>query len=67
MRSEDLGGGTKYPTTLCKWCNKPGERGPFTCAHGGTSDRLSRCIIKSKCIGNDAFGNRKSRDTLFSQ
>ena len=23
---------------------------------GGTSDPLSRCIINSKCIGNDAFG-----------
>ena len=33
------------------------------CAHGGMSDPLSRCIIKSKCIGNDAFGDRKSRDT----
>ena len=37
------------------------------CAHGGTSDPLSRCIIKSKCIGNDAVGDRKSRDTLISQ
>ena len=36
------------------------------CAHGGTSDPLSRCIIKSKCIGNDAVGDRKSRDTLIS-
>ena len=37
------------------------------CAHGGTSDPFSRCIIKSKCIGNDAVGDRKSRDTLISQ
>ena len=37
---------------------------------GGTSDPLSRCLNKSdksKCIGNDAFGDRKSRDTLISQ
>ena len=38
------------------------------CVHmGGTSDPLSRCIIKSKFIGNYAFGDRKSRDTLISQ
>ena len=37
------------------------------CAHGGTSDPLSRCIIKSKCIGNNAFGDRKSHGTLISQ
>ena len=37
------------------------------CAQGGTSDPLSRCIIKSKCIGNDTVGDRKSRDTLISQ
>ena len=37
------------------------------CSHGETSDPLSRCIIKSKCIGNDAFGDRKSRETLISQ
>ena len=40
------------------------------CTWGGTSDPLSRCINKSnksKCIGNDAFGDRKSRDTLTSQ
>ena len=37
------------------------------CAHGGTSDPLSRCIIKSKCIGNNAFSDLKSRDTLISQ
>ena len=35
------------------------------CAHGGTSDPLSRCKIKSKCIGNDAFGDRKSCDMLI--
>ena len=41
------------------------------CVHmGGTSDPLSRCLNKSdksKCIGNDAFGDQKSRDTLISQ
>ena len=45
------------------------------CAHGGgggrgASDPLSRCLNKSdesKCIGNDAFGDRKSCDTLISQ
>ena len=38
------------------------------CVHMGIrSDPLSRCIIKSKCIGNDAFGDRKSRDMLISQ
>ena len=52
-RNENLGRGTKYPTTLC--------------AHGGTSDPLSRCIIKSKCVGNDTFGDQKSCDTLISQ
>ena len=37
---------------------------------GGTSDPLSRYLNKSdesKCIGNDAFGDQKSRDTLISQ
>ena len=37
---------------------------------GGTCDPLSRCLKKSdrsKCIGNDAFGDRKSCDTFFSQ
>ena len=37
------------------------------CAHGGTSDPFSRCIIKSKCIGNDAVCYRKPRDVLISQ
>ena len=41
------------------------------CVHMGRgSDPLSRCLNKSdksKCIGNDAFGDRKSRDTLISQ
>ena len=37
------------------------------CAQEGTSDPLSRCIIKSKSIGNDASGDRKSRDMLISQ
>ena len=37
---------------------------------GGTCDPLSRCLNKSdksKCIGNDAFGDRKSSDMLISQ
>ena len=37
---------------------------------GGTSDPLSRCLNKSdksKSIGNEAFGDRKSRDMLISQ
>ena len=36
----------------------------------GTSDPLSRCVNKSnktKCIWNDAFHDRKSRDRLSSQ
>ena len=33
------------------------------CAQRGTSDPLSRCIIKSKCIGNNAFGDRKSHES----
>ena len=37
------------------------------CAHGGTSDPVSRCIIRSKCTGNDVIGHRKSRDVLISQ
>ena len=37
------------------------------CAHGGMSDPLSRCIIRGKCIGKDAVGDRKSRDMLISQ
>ena len=40
------------------------------CTWGGMSDPLSRCVNKSnksKCIGNDAFGDRKSRDTLISR
>ena len=37
------------------------------CAHGGTSDPFSRCIIRSKCTGNDVIGYRKLRDVLISQ
>ena len=37
------------------------------CVHGGTSDPVSRCIIRSKCTGNDVIGYRKSRDVLISQ
>ena len=45
-----------------------GGNDDLPCVHmGGMSDPLSRCIIKSKCIGNNAFGDRKSRDTLISQ
>ena len=35
--------------------------------HGGTSDPVSRCIIRSKCTGNDVISHRKSRDVLTSQ
>ena len=34
------------------------------CAHRVTSDPL---FDKSKCIGNDAFGDPKSHDMLISQ
>ena len=44
-----------------------GERGPAMCAHGGTSDPVSRCTIRSKCTRNDVIGHRKSRDVLISQ
>ena len=37
------------------------------CAHRGTSDPFSRCIIRSKCTGNDVIGYHKSRDVLISQ
>ena len=37
------------------------------CAHGGMSDPFSRCIIRSKCIGNDIICYRKPRDVLISQ
>ena len=37
------------------------------CAHGGTSDPFSRCIIRSKCIGNEVICNRKPHDVLISQ
>ena len=59
-RNEDPEWGTKHPTR--------GNEDP-PCVHmGGTSDPLSRCYSdKSKCIGNDAFGDRKSRDTIISQ
>ena len=53
MRNETLVRGTRNPTTLSKWRNNTGERGPAMCVHGGTSDPVSRCIIRSKCTGND--------------
>ena len=40
------------------------------CAHGGMSDPLFRSfnrLIKANVFGNDAFGDRKSGDTLISQ
>ena len=37
------------------------------CAHWGMSDPFSRCIIKSKCIGNDVVCYRKPRDVIISQ
>ena len=37
------------------------------CVHGGTSDPISRCIIISKCTGNDVIRHRKSRDVLIDQ
>ena len=37
------------------------------CVHGGTSDPVSRCIIRSKCTGNDVISHRKSRDVFISQ
>ena len=37
------------------------------CVHGGTSDPVSRCIIISKCTGNDVIRHRKSRDVLINQ
>ena len=37
------------------------------CAHGGTSDPFSRCIIRSKCIWNNVICYRKLRDVLISQ
>ena len=56
--------GTRAGDTECctsrKWAanqrrGQPSQRN--ACVHmGGTSDPLSRCIINSKCIGNDAFG-----------
>ena len=67
MRNETLGRGTRDPTTLSKWCNNLGEQGPAMCAHGGTSYPFSRCIIRSKCTGNDVIGYRKSHDVVISQ
>ena len=37
------------------------------CVNGGTSDPVSRCIIRSKCTGNNVISHRKSRDVLISQ
>ena len=37
------------------------------CAHGGTSDPVSRCIIRSKCTGNNVIRHQKSCDVLISQ
>ena len=37
------------------------------CTHGGTSDPFSRCIIRSKCIGNNVICYRTPRDVLISQ
>ena len=31
------------------------------------SDPFSRCIIRSKCTGNNVIGYGKSRDVLISQ
>ena len=64
MREETLARGTINPTTLSKWRNNTGERGP---AMGWTSDPVSRCIIRSKCTGNDVISHQKSRDVLISQ
>ena len=67
MRDETLVGGTRNPTTLSKWRNNTGERGPAMCVHGGTSDPVSRCIIRCKCTGNDVISHQKSCDVLISQ
>ena len=37
------------------------------CVHGGTSDPVSRCMIMSKCTGNDVFRHRKSHDVSINQ
>ena len=37
------------------------------CVHGGKSDPISRCIIISKCTGNDVICHRKSRYVLIDQ
>ena len=57
MRNETLGRGTRYPTTLSKWCNNLGERGLAMCAHGGTSDPFSRCIIRESGTALSVTGN----------
>ena len=62
MRNEDSEQGTRIwngvRKTLRPCVNSTiirGNKDP-PCVHmGGTSDPLSRCIIKSKCIGNDAY------------
>ena len=63
-RNVTLVRGTRNPTTLSKWRNNTGERGPAMCVHEGTSDPVSRCIIRSKNTGNDVICHRKSRDVL---
>ena len=37
------------------------------CTLGGPSDPVSRCIIRSKCTGNNVISHRKSHDVLISQ
>ena len=74
MRNKDPEGGMRIRNgvrnTLRPCVNSiiiRGNKDP-PCVHmGGTSAPLSRCITKSKCIGNNAFGDLKSRDTLISQ
>ena len=56
---------------------KPYDLAQMAKQHGGTrtrhvctwgaSDPVSRCIIRSKCTGNDVISHRKSRDVLISQ
>ena len=44
----------------------PWRRAP--CVYmGGKSDPVSRCIIRSKCTGNDVISHRKSCNVLISQ
>ena len=37
------------------------------CTWGGRVTLCSRCIVRSKCVGNDVISYRKSRDVLISQ